>query len=410
MKRFLFTTRAIVSVVAICLAPLLAVFPATNAAASDVHVRTPETGEWTSQTVPNPSGDSGLNGVACLPGRVSPFCMAVGSKALPSKTLAETLKASKWSVSDTFNAPEAEYDGLDGVDCLSDKDCIAVGYSQSGTDVAALVERWNGTSWSAMTTPRPSKSSDYSLTGISCSSSVECIAVGSSVPSSNTLASNAPAESWNGSSWSLTKVPVAGIDRNSDKVALTSVSCVSATKPKTSDRGMCMAVGADQTQSSSSVTLLEQWNGKTWTETSPAESSAPDTIRGISCATKTQCLAVGYNPQSYLTAEVWNGTTWSLESPTTDPDSTSPSLDVASCPAVNECMAAGVGMLGGSETQSFSDFWDGGTWSLQTIPGSTESGTTQTMAGLSCTAETTCYAVGSAQNGSSTPVVYEYSG
>jgi hypothetical protein len=391
---------------AILLMPILTNLVTTPAyAAPRVGVST--TGTWTSITAPNPHSDSSLKSVSCVPDGAEQFCIAVGYTGLPGRTLAEVSNGTQWTVSKTLNISGMEYDSLSGVSCTSVKRCIAVGSSDSDEDSeATLAELWNGKSWTIMTTPRPSSSTYYWLDSISCASSDKCVAVGQSAASSSSLSSSALAESWNGSKWSLTKVPVSGVSGNSDMVTLTSVSCV-ASNGSTAER--CMAIGANQTQAPAYLTLLELWNGSRWTETTPPSNATEYQISGISCPETTQCLAVGYTPLTYLAAEDWNGKSWSVVSPTTDPDSTSPSFYAASCSGLNECMTVGVGMLGGNETQSFSDFWDGGTWALQTIPGSTQSNTIQTLPGLSCVSDSSCYAVGTNADVNGVPVVFQYS-
>jgi hypothetical protein len=78
--------------------------------------------------------------------------------------------------------------------CSSLASCIAVGYSiaSNGGDVNPLAERWNGVVWSILPTPSPSGAQASILSGVSCTTSSACTAVGTG-PSQTPLA-----ERWNG--------------------------------------------------------------------------------------------------------------------------------------------------------------------------------------------------------------------
>jgi hypothetical protein len=74
---------------------------------------------------------------------------------------------------------------------------------QMGEVVSTLAESWNGSSWSKVATPSP----DYTtpLDGIACTSSSDCMAVGSKQPESGNQVTLA--ESWNGTKWALVNTP-----------------------------------------------------------------------------------------------------------------------------------------------------------------------------------------------------------
>ena len=71
-----------------------------------------------------------------------------------------------------------------------------------------LVERWNGTSWSIVTSPNPSGATFAVLSGVSCPSTTSCYAVGESALDKTLV------EHWNGTSWSIVASPnPSGADR-----------------------------------------------------------------------------------------------------------------------------------------------------------------------------------------------------
>jgi hypothetical protein len=65
------------------------------------------------------------------------------------------------------------------------------------------------------------------------------------------------------------------------------VSCATVTN--------CVAVGSSTNSSGASVTLAEQWNGSSWSvQTTPNPSAALDSyLSSVSCAAATSCTAVG---------------------------------------------------------------------------------------------------------------------
>jgi hypothetical protein len=122
-----------------------------------------------------PTTESGvLQGVSCVSAN---DCVAVGTSN--DQTLIETWDGAFWSVTPSPN-PET-LDQLFGVSCLSATDCVAVGYyyGPSGTTSQTLIETWDGTSWSVASNPGSgTDNSDDWLSGVSCVSGTDCVAVG----------------------------------------------------------------------------------------------------------------------------------------------------------------------------------------------------------------------------------------
>lgn len=156
---------------------------------------------WSVVASPNgPDQNNVLAGVAC-PSPTS--CWAVGSSsqtaagANGSSSLIEQWVGSAWAVVGSHSAPgSSPQASLAGVACPSPGFCWAVGSSGSTT----LVEGWDGSSWS--TTASPNVGFVNALSGVACPSAGQCYAVGSFTPTSSTNA-YALIEEWNGSSWSV---------------------------------------------------------------------------------------------------------------------------------------------------------------------------------------------------------------
>jgi hypothetical protein len=136
--------------------------------------------------------------------------------------------------------------------------------------------------------------------------------------------------------WSIAPSPNSSI---SDVFA--GVSCVSAT--------FCMSAGYDYS-GTHDRTLIEQWNGTTWSIV-PSPNTTPtanDELFGVSCVTTSFCIAGGNSNGGgarKTLIEQWNGTTWSIaSSPNTSPTVSNQLADV-SCTSLSFCVAVGTGRV-----------------------------------------------------------------
>lgn len=168
---------------------------------------------WAIQPTPNPpdSGESHLFAVSCSS---SSSCTAVGEQHPSDGTtagLAEHWDGSAWSIQSIPTPTGDQFVSMTGVSCPTATFCMAVAFSDSG----ALAEEWNGSSWSIV--PSVPLGTDSGLASISCTSPSFCMAAGGSAFSGGFLA-----EAWNGATWSLQSIP---IPPNIDDDFLTGVSC-----------------------------------------------------------------------------------------------------------------------------------------------------------------------------------------
>ena len=242
--------------------------------------------------VPGPSPgtdhDAVLSGVSCAaPGN----CYAVGSSVTASGgvTVIEHWDGTTWTViagPTRKGATEAE---LEAVSCPTTTSCTAVGFTEtnSGSSLPkTLVERWNGTTWAIVSSPNPSGRSFPSLSGVSCASPTDCVAIGYkfNLTSIENVAITPLAEHWNGTKWAIVAITNPGA---ANQTELTGVSC-----PNTAN---CYTAGVTSTSNSVTKTLIEHWNGTKWARVSTpnpagAEGSYFD---GVNCPTSTRCYAVG---------------------------------------------------------------------------------------------------------------------
>ena len=364
---------------------------------------------WSIQSAPTPTGamSSDLSGVTCT---TAAACVAVGEYVDSSGVkvaLAEAWNGTAWSIKPTPNAAGAASSTLSGVSCTATAACTAVGYyvNASGVD-ETLVERWNGTAWLIQASANPTGGGV--LSAVSCNAGT-CTAVGHS-------GQNAPlAERWSGSVWLIqpTASPSVG-------GSLSGVSCTAASA--------CSAVGQ-----SGKATLAEQWNGSAWS-IQPTPNPIPTGIMlassllsGVSCTAATGCTAVGdwtgwqcnngkptcncfqlpYCRHRLVTlAERWDGATWAIQK-TITPGYTGSYLPGVSCLSATDCTAIGT-YIGPATGDALAEQWDGSTWTYQYPP---TPSTGASLTSVSCTTATACTAVGQTNaSGPGVALAERYSG
>jgi hypothetical protein len=157
--------------------------------------------KWAIDAVPDPprTRSSSLADVVCP---APAFCMAVGVVKVanrPYNTLAETLKAGKWTILPTPKTGNSEFAS---VSCPSERDCFAVGAYKTPRDTwASLVEHWDGTKWTLQSSPDPG-----GLSAVSCATKNACEAVGG-VSLGQFDGVMTVAEGWNGIRWTGQSTP-----------------------------------------------------------------------------------------------------------------------------------------------------------------------------------------------------------
>src|SRR5437660_497630 len=124
-----------------------------------------------------------------------------------------------WSVQ-----PTAVFGGMAGMSCPSARACIAVG--EVGYKGPPGAMGWDGRRWTQESVPNPGLAPDSAgqpeaLTGVSCTSSTACIAVGSY---DDPVGGQLPmAVGWNGVGWSLLAAPSGALE---DVSCVTSSACM----------------------------------------------------------------------------------------------------------------------------------------------------------------------------------------
>ena len=227
----------------------------------------------------NGTSDNVFNGVSCP---TATFCAAVGQYRDTGlgvlATLVESWNGTAWTIVSSPTSPTTD-SGLNGVSCASASSCIAVGFYLDGSGFSrTLIEKWDGTSWTAASSPNASSASN-SLSGVSCASAGSCTAVGSYDTGSSLF--QTLIEQWDGTNWSLAASPNSGTSHN----YLHGVSCPSAT--------FCTAVGDFTPSSGPEQTLIETWGGTAWSIASSSNAFGSNFLYGVTCLSSTSCTAVG---------------------------------------------------------------------------------------------------------------------
>jgi hypothetical protein len=308
---------------------------------------------WKLQRTPRFTGaEARLEAVSC---EAADACVAVGSSSDSAGlqvTLAEVWNGSVWRVQPTPNPIVTSGDDvLDGVSCTAVDACTAVGYESfnSGINLSVkFAEAWNGTSWKIETTflPFPAE-----LSAVSCSAADACTAVGYSSGSAGIVTL---AEVWNGTSWTEQSTP----NPAGGQSELTGVSCTAA--------DACVAVGYYYQGSTGFGTLVEVWNGSSWTIQSTPSPASSSFLSGVSCTTADACTAVG------SVTEVWNGISWTMQTPASPAGGHSIALNGVSCTSADACTAGGfvfyeyTTSIGAEFT--LAEAWNGTSWSVQHTP------------------------------------------
>jgi len=361
--------------------------------------------KWSIATHPMPfdNPNNNLADVTCA----GATCFAVGQYQTTTGTtvtLIEQPTASGWTVVPSPNPPGATTSALIGVSCPSTTLCIAVGASMGKT----LIERWNGSTWSIVPSPNRPSSSSSGLSSVSCTGATNCMAVGS-FNGGQTLI-----ERWNGTAWTIVPSPNYALQPPfvARQDVLSSVSCASATS--------CFAVGSDYNVAGGSglgtktFTLIERWNGSTWTIVPSPNPGAPvDLLLSVTCPSANSCFAVGmfsvplgggvHPGPEYSLIVYWNGTAWAQMASANPTNAVATQLTGIACSTPTSCLAVGE-TSDGSAYSTLIETLTGTSWSI--VPGPT-SPANSSLNAVSCACTSNCYSVGNTE--SSQTLVEQYS-
>jgi hypothetical protein len=331
---------------------------------------------WSVSTTANVAGADSLSAVSC---KSVDFCMGVGSyvnSSNVSQNLTEIWTGSHWL---SVTVPDAGTGAnlLTGVSCTTSTHCVAVG-DGTVTYTEGIVLTFNGTAWSNSSTLSLANG-DYSLNAVSCRTRAFCVAVGNAANDGGRMS---VIYQWNGTSWGLSSFVTLNL-------TLVGVSCASPT--------FCVAVGNEPGNPYQQGVLLVYSNGRWSVSDTLIDGHGDYTLSGVSCSSSTFCEAVGYlsDDAGILSlVETWNGTGWTAPSTATIHDA---ALLGASCTSSTSCVASGYS-INNNVNQNLIEAWNGTTWTETPTP---DLGTkTNEVNGVSCFSADDCAALGFHERGS----------
>jgi hypothetical protein len=273
--------------------------------------------------------------------------------------------------------------------CASASDCWAVGYSDIGSGYSTLIERWNGSIWAIVSSPN--NSGDNILYGVTCTSTLDCWAAGTYFD--DDLFQRTLIEHWNGDVWNIVSSPNRGLSSPPIDV-LVGVACISASE--------CWAVGSNDDRNGVGQTLIERWDGISWTIVDSPNPSGSNSFQGVTCASALQseeCWAVGETVTGFGSAqtliEKWDGSAWSLVS--SPNNGMYNDLLGVTCASEADCWAVGY-YSGVTNNQTLIQQWNGILWAIVSSP-NTSTMQDNYLAAVACASAAQCWAVGYYANG-----------
>jgi hypothetical protein len=314
---------------------------------------------------------------------VAAMSPAVASQASPASASA------RWRIVPSPDpGPHAQ---LYAVDALSATDAWAVG-QYSDRPSLTLIEHWDGTSWTVVRSPRPHhRGAGEGLSGVLALASDDVWAVGSQAlqTSDGTLI-----EHWDGSRWSVVSSPSPGQSDDLDQVMrhgpngrLWAVGARQTTfggpfsplvlewngerwrviPSQNPPAGGYLFDGASGSRDDAWVigsvgvldgTLAEHWDGSSWSAIPTPDTGFGSELNGVAVVSPADAWAVG---QAFGTLiERWDGTAWSV---VPSPSRTGGSLEAVQAASADEVWAVGLYRNNGAY-RTLTELWDGAAWSV----------------------------------------------
>lgn len=308
-----------------------------------------------------------------------------------------------WTIIASPNAGTGQQNQLNGVTCVSASDCWAVGdYYATTSAYQTVIQHWDGSAWTIV----PSANSDPAQTNllqkVTCVSTGDCWAVGKHKTIvgaggvTTVIIDQTLIEHWDGASWTI----VTSADSQPLANYLLDVTCTS-----TSD---CWAVGyATDPISNLDQTLIEHWDGTLWTTITSPNATGHNELYAVSCVSAADCWAAGNssgpsaNSRQTL-VEHWNGTAWTIVASPNNPapaGSLGNSLSDVVCNSASDCWASGSSDPGpGFGWHTLIEHWDGSAWRIIDSP-VTSTAQNNFLFGTACASATDCWSIGRASNG-----------
>lgn len=284
-----------------------------------------------------------------------------GSSTTSRQTLIEHYDGTQWTVVTSPNLPGYPMNQLTGVSAVSATDIWAAGFATtSGYLNQALLAYYDGDQWALVATPALPDSDDNFFTDVVALDTDDVWIVGA-YRTTGTGSYHALVEHYDGAQWSI--FPTPGLDMlNADLEGLTAIA------PDDLWAVGNQASGAGGTYQ----TLIVHYDGSGWEAVdSPSITTGDNILHNVAFADATHGWAVGRAQEDYEDYAIvlfYDGGNWTVASRHTE----SSDLWAVTAPGVNDVWAGG--FYGDSAAWSpFLDRWNGAAWIPTTLvsnPGS----------------------------------------
>jgi hypothetical protein len=320
--------------------------------------------QWKPVSVRLPEGSQdfvSLDGVSC---KTAAYCLVIGTY----QDTSDHPFALTWNGSSLKPTPAPPVPGGDSlnsagaVSCVAVKSCVAFGsaYDSKGNTVN-LVWTWNGSKWTAKAAVLPGRGQNTAFAAAKCFSRTSCEVGGSydtyTMSGAGIAKNSRPLlAAWNGTTLSLQNAAIpAGLSDG----YINGLSCASPSSCAATGNGDTVAV-AGRTRSWS---FLETWNGQRWAVAKWTGPKGSPGLGGVSCATATNCVAVGTAANAASLA--WNGTKWLAGGVPSAGKGLIDTFEDVSCPKAGDCVAIGeYGQMYGTAASLLAGRWNGHSWKL----------------------------------------------
>ena len=275
---------------------------------------------------------------------------SVGSN---SHTLAEHWNATQWSIVSSPNTGVSD-NILNGVSGSASTEVWEIGYYSFGLEKRTLIEHWDGAAWSIVPSPNTNKRLNV-LNGVAAVSSSNVWAVGNAT-SGVRLDQTTLVLHWDGTAWSI--IPSA----SPGSLGLNTFYAVAANSVND-----VWAVGSFTNVDELAQTLVEHWDGTSWQVIPSANvPGANNEFYGVVALGPNNIWAVGYwghAATGFSTlVEHWDGSSWSIvASPNASGDNF---LSAVSATGPSDIWAMGRSRNPSTfQTRTLIEHWDGNSWS-----------------------------------------------
>jgi hypothetical protein len=266
---------------------------------------------WTLVASPSPGGSHGsfLYGVAATGSSGAWAVGDYGTAGNTTRTLIERWNGRAWTLVASPNPGGSHGSALSAVAAAGTSGAWAVGYYY-GPPQRPLVEWWNGRAWAFVGSPNPGGRDGGALDTVTTAGGSGAWAAGNV---GTRTVDEALIEQWNGRSWTQVASPRPASSRGSNLTAIAA--------DRAGGAWAVGYYFADTNVEPAVFTLIERWNGRDWTQvTSPSPGGTADhlpdqsLLQAVCPVWSSQAWAAGSyssgNPHGKILIERWTGRTW----------------------------------------------------------------------------------------------------